>query len=156
MVRPRHLARASGAESRAGKSKLCHEKYSEVGLEHRSHQTGRPAADYILERLMVTTRTPRSVNKRARITPEIVALYRGVIELRDGSDAWEEGGGTRAACLDAEVALHDALGRKPWDYDVTDCVDPDPPPTVTDDWRINMWRETHEIYKQLEAALEQD
>lgn len=101
---------------------------------------------------MPTTRTPRSINKRTRITSEIVALYRHVIELKGGGDAWEDEGGTRRAYLDASLALHVALGRKPWDYDVEWCSEPDPPPTVTGEWRIGMWRDAHALYKQLKSA----
>ena len=77
---------------------------------------------------MPTNRTPRSVDKRIRITAEVVALFRRAVDLQcdESSQHWEEDGGTRGAYHNARLALHHALGRKPWDRNVIDCFEADP------------------------------
>ncbi len=73
------------------------------------------------------------------------------LQCDESSQHWEEDGGTRGAYHNARLALHHALGRKPWDRNVIDCFEADPL-RETNQSRLDAYRAAHELYKQLEAA----
>jgi hypothetical protein len=86
-----------------------------------------------------------------RITPEVLAVYRTARQLHDVADveSWEEEGGRRGEFLDACVKLHALLGRHPWQEDVIDTLDFEPPSNRQErtDWNVAC-----AVLKQLEQA----
>jgi hypothetical protein len=89
---------------------------------------------------MPTTRTPIGRAGKSQITPECVEQFRiaRAIYDADQEDVWEERGGKRRAYLDACVALHTLLRRKPWQTDIVDTLGQDTPPSYevnNEDWR---------------------
>ena len=104
---------------------------------------------------MPTNRTPIERPIQARITPELVEMYRRCLEIiEDGDDdVWEADGGRQREFHDVSLALHVGLGQKPWDYSVFSVSLNGPPRS----WE---YRDRHERAQQLrralhEAALEQ-
>lgn len=97
---------------------------------------------------MTTTRTPINRPPRSRITKEAIALFRKIrsLEAGAGADEWEPRG-TRRQLLDAKLALHQLLGRAPWDPDVTDCAGGRPP------WLDQtVWQPARDLYVTLDRA----
>jgi hypothetical protein len=97
---------------------------------------------------MATTRTPINRPTKARITPEIVELYK---KIRDADDAVD----TRRD----RVALHTKLGRRVWEYSI-EGIDPDavaPPDWVVrqGDFRIQDWTTARDLLLALEAAADE-
>jgi|SRR5882724_2725630 len=101
---------------------------------------------------MVTTRTPINRVSKSRITPECVEQFRIAKAIYDSNqeNEWEEMGGQRRAFLDACVALHTLLRRKPWQTDVVDTLGHDTLP----DYKVNEedWRAARQIRIELERA----
>jgi hypothetical protein len=58
---------------------------------------------------------------RKRITPEILTLYRRARALHDQGP--ESDAALRDAYRNAWTALHMALGRAPWDFDIFEALD---------------------------------
>jgi hypothetical protein len=86
-----------------------------------------------------------------RITPEILTMYRLAHQLHDCAniETWEEEGGHRRKFLDACVKLHAMLGRRPWQEDVIDTLDFEPP---DDRQERKDWNVACALLKQLEQA----
>jgi hypothetical protein len=71
---------------------------------------------------MPTTRHPRHVDARFRITPVAIAAFATINEIRraGADDAWEADGGRQRECLDAHLELFGELGLPPWHASPTD------------------------------------
>jgi hypothetical protein len=84
-----------------------------------------------------------------RITPELVKLYKRILEIRAAGldDIWEDQGGRKREMYDARAELHRGLGLNPWHYSPTD-VALDGPPNADED------PERHALAQELRRALE--
>lgn len=107
---------------------------------------------------MATTRTPIDRPPIAQITPKIIELYCKVLALYDNAmcDKWEEDGDKGREYLDTCLALHVALGRKPWETTIVATIEGDEPPY----WlqcqgvdRIRDWLAARAIRMQLDASI---
>ncbi len=101
---------------------------------------------------MTTKRTPLRRDARARITPELVALWLKLKEIT-GAGAHEklEPDGRRVEYLDALHALDRLLGMKPWQVCPLDAVTAEPPSHLQQH-RLDSWRRAWELRRALEAA----
>ena len=88
--------------------------------------------------------------REAAITPDLVRRWRRAKELAKQAD--------RDLAYSAEAALNNALGLRLWDYSVLDDLvfnGRDEPPEYLSRQapaRIPIWRRTHELRQQIEAA----
>jgi hypothetical protein len=100
---------------------------------------------------MPTKRVPLNRSAHARITPEIIALWRRILEIQDsGADEeWEEAGGRRRELLDADRDLCSALGLSPWHTSPADVPSQGPPEPWEDPGRFAL---AQELRRALEAA----
>lgn len=97
---------------------------------------------------MATNRTPLARKPHGRVTPEAVEKFRAIRELEAaGVGGWEEQGGRRREWYNLRGTLHHLLGRDAGMYDISDCADPVPHPTIKYD---DDYRTTHELYCELE------
>jgi hypothetical protein len=97
------------------------------------------------EELMATKRTPIYRAPQQRITPEAIAAYKALRELEDDDVSRDS-----REFHDASLALHRALGRKPWDVFI-DWIDVDsvPKPNLEPGLRAS-FLEAVELRRQLE------
>ncbi len=101
---------------------------------------------------MTTKRTPLRRDARARITPELVALWLKLRAIREVGEHEElEPDGHRVEYLDALHALDRALGIKPWQVCPLDAVTAKPPSHLQQH-RLDSWRRAWERRRALEAA----
>jgi hypothetical protein len=70
-----------------------------------------------------------------------LAAYRCLIAAKDDDEY-----------SDARVELFLALGRAPWQYDVLAAGDDEPPAYIKEPWRIEDYKKTREIRRELERA----
>lgn len=93
---------------------------------------------------MATKRRPIERPFRARITPELIELWRRIraIQAADLDEVWEDAGGRRREYLDATVELHGGLGLTPWHDSPAEVASEGPPPawdngsyTIAQQWR---------------------
>ena len=98
---------------------------------------------------MPAKRTPLNRAQRTRITSEAVQAYIRGREIWDSGDGdrWEKDGGRCREMLDAIVALHHALGLRPWEESPAEVGD-DPRPT----WANDLWERAQELRRLLEDA----
>ena len=109
---------------------------------------------------MVTKRTPVARSINARITAEMIDLYRKAVDLQSrpephGIEHWEESGGVRRQYIDTCRKLHVALGRKPWETMATDTIGEDEPdPTISNqgEHKVADWMEARELGLELQQA----
>ena len=95
---------------------------------------------------MVTKRIPKHRAVKARITPEIVALWRTFCEAGTDPD------GLSQEQWNAQMALNVRLGRRPWDVFVQHADGPEPP-SGTDESQAESWREAWRLRCALDDAL---
>ncbi len=101
---------------------------------------------------MTTKRTPLRRDARARITPELVALWLKLKAIREAGEHEElEPDGRRVEYLDALHALDRALGIKPWQESPVDVDGPEPPAHMRQHQQ-DSWRRAWELRQALEAA----
>ena len=89
---------------------------------------------------------------QARITPELVELYRTCLEIWDAGleDIPEAEGGRRAEFDDARWAIHVGLGLKPWEYHPLSVL-PDGPPEKWQD--LERYAQAQALRRALDEAL---
>jgi len=90
---------------------------------------------------MATNRTSISRDPAKRITPKALAAYRRLLAAEDDDEY-----------SDARVELTLALGRAPWQYDVWAASTDEPPAYIKGPWRIEDYKKTREIRRELERA----
>jgi len=90
---------------------------------------------------MPTNRTPIRRDGKQRITLKALAAYRCLIAAKDDDEY-----------SDARVELFLAFGRAPWQYDVLAAGDDEPPAYIKEPWRIEDYKKTREIRRELERA----
>ena len=102
---------------------------------------------------MTTKRTPIRRNARVRITPEIVALWRRLEEIKaaGGDEEWEPVR-QRREFSDTHLTLHRALGLRPWEANPFDVDDGPRPPYQT--CYSGSWEQTQELRRVILAEIE--
>lgn len=104
---------------------------------------------------MPTKRTPVDRPIRARVTPDLVALWRRIMEIREaGLDGTpEREGGRQEEHLDALHRLDRGLGLRPWQDSPVDVPPHGKPPP----WARRASYETAQIWRRaLEEAADAD
>lgn len=84
----------------------------------------------------------------------LIAQFQVLVEIWNGDDEveWEEQGGRRREFCDLSTAIHRALGRKPWQTDITSTLGQDTPPPWLPAARIEDWHEARALRARLEQA----
>ena len=89
---------------------------------------------------VATKRIPKNRAVKARITPEIVALWQTFCAT-SGQEQFN-----------AQMALNVRLGRRPWDVFVQHADGPEPP-SGTDESQAESWREAWQLRRALDEAV---
>lgn len=109
---------------------------------------------------MATNRTPINRATKAKITPQMVALYHLLSEIFDDDDhrTWEEDGGRRREFLGANSLLDALAHRAPWQTSVIDAIFhcPDGPPAWERNTAERDWAGARSIATALEEAARED
>jgi hypothetical protein len=104
---------------------------------------------------MPTNRLPRARKRKARITPEVVALFKRAIAIeKDGDDeVWEADGGRCREYLDTSNQLRRLLGVRIWEPSVLDAA-ADMDLSGVPEHMLAGWTRAMRLRRALEAALE--